>query len=504
MSREQNQMHSLRKYLSKRSLDYKQYGRYLVKDLTMEDMPYRFVSYLGDLAFMFSPIMLWDMLILLSGGGYLNFKIFSVFMFVVEILLYISIIGGNALLMVLFKGQTFGKIAMDFKVVGKQNRELPSSNLLLREIVGFGLPLFICYWIFGLFGVLGFSVLNGIVVLIDKQHRSIIDFFMKCKIVRLNEKGKKSAVVLKEQEKQIEKVIPAENKYDLHVYSSFSHDGEKEVEDLFKMAKAMGIEALSICDHNSVKANLLAEKIAHLYGISYVSGINIDCMYEGYPVRILGYGINSNDERLARIEYENLAKERIVSERRIELFESFTGFKVNIEQSKSNRFRVISKEMIARNILSNSEYRKTKLLAPYLIGNKKEAPIQNFIKDFFEKGAPAYVPIVHPDAKDMIALIKACNGVAVVAHPMHTFRNDKAVLEALIQEGIEGLELFTPYHKKEDIKYLIDLVKKYHLEVTAGSEYHGKNKPAFVLGNTHCPKDIEQLIFKFVERHKTL
>ena len=39
---------------------------------------------------------------------------------------------------------------------------------------------------------------------------------------------------LKEEVKKTERIVQAENKYDLHVYSSFSHDGELEVEDLLK------------------------------------------------------------------------------------------------------------------------------------------------------------------------------------------------------------------------------------------------------------------------------
>ena len=504
MSEKTNELKSsFATYLKNRSRDYMQYGRYMVKECTVHDAMMRLVSFLGDLSAMFFPVILLDYCFLLLAGSILSYGVFKATSFVINILMYASMLLTNVVLIYVFKGQTFGKLAMNLKVVrAEDNKELHPRTLAIRELFGITIPITILYFIFHVLGIVIFMAINGIVMIIDKKQRSIIDIALKTKVVILSDKAKKQNIV-KEEEKKIETVKPAENKYDLHVYSSFSHDGELEVEDLLKRAHAAGIQVLSICDHNCVKANTLAEKLAPMYNIQYIPGINIDCQYEGKNVRLLGYYINSNDDRFIQIEYENLAKEKAVSARRIQLFEEFTGFKVNTEKlTRYNRFQVISEEMIARDILSNAEYRKTKLLAPYLTGSKKDRPITNFRNDFFAKGAPAYVPIVHPQAKDMISLIHACGGVAVLAHPMKSLKDDKDLLEALLQEGVDGMEIFTPYHTTSDMKYLIPLAKKYQLDITEGSEYHGPNKGNFIMGKTTCPKDVEDVILNFIEKYK--
>ena len=504
----ENKRRSFNNYLKQRSSDYQQYGRYMCRDMGMQDMGTRFLSFLGDVVLMLFPIFLWDYIFLLTAAGYFSYAFFNLTRFVLDALLCITLVAANAYMMVLFKGQSFGKVAMNLKVVDLENKELQNSKLIIRETVGKAIPMLVLFFlleILGINGILGifvFLVLNGICVLIDKKHRSIIDFILKTKVVILNEKGKKASfepVVEKVKEKRVEL---AENNYDLHVYSSFSHDGEVEVEDLFKLAKKAGISTLSICDHNCAKANIVAQKVAPLYGITYVPGINIDCDYKGHNIRLLGYFIDINDDRFIQIEYENLAKEKAVSQRRVQLFEEFTGFKVNVERfQKSNRFQIVSPEMIARQILSDSEYRKTKLLQPYLTGSKKDKPITYFIEDFFGKKGPAYVAIAHPSVEDMIALVKASGGVPVLAHPMRSLKDDPHLINEIIELGVKGLEIFTPYHSHEDMRYLIPIAKKYHLDITAGSEFHGEGKAKFILGRTYCPKDVESVVAKFVAKY---
>ncbi|MDF9824553.1 putative metal-dependent phosphoesterase TrpH/uncharacterized RDD family membrane protein YckC [Breznakia sp. PF5-3] len=491
--------------LKNRSLEYNRYGRYLVKDFDFKTLILRFLGQCGDIILMLLPMWLWLILFLLAASGLIKIELFYASTFVIGILILLFVVIGNTYLSVLFRGQSFGKLALRMKVVDEDNGELDRNTIIIREAVGKEIPLILLYIFFGVLGVLGFLCLNGLVVLIDRKHRSIIDILLKTKVVVLSEKGRKP-VEEKVKEQTIE-VPKTENKIDLHIVSSFSHDGEYGVEDLFQKAQKAGLQTVSICDHNSVKANLIAKRAAPLYNINYVPGINIDCNYNGKHVRLLGYYINSNDQRFATIEYENLAKEKAVSMRRIQLFEEFTGIMINSDNLvKHSRFQVISPALIARYVLTNVENRNEKILQPYLKGNKRDQPIKHFVQDFFAEGKPAYVPIVHPTLKDMIAAIKAAGGVCVLAHPMYSFHKDIGLIEEVIKEnrdGLSGIEVFNPRHTLADEKQLLELAKKYHLDITAGSEYHGENKKTFALGQTTCPVDVEVVIQNFVDKYKT-
>lgn len=488
-----------------RSDDYNQYGKYMVQEFTLNEMPLRFISMLGDIIIMLIPILLWLYITLFAVAGLTPVALAYAVMTVTAILVILFTVVGNVILSVNLKGQSFGKLALGYKVVNDDNSECDSKTLIIREAIGKEVPIILLYVFLGIKGLLAFIVIDGLCVVIDKKHRSIIDILLKTKVVILNPKGMRHEIVIQPEIKKPEpKVeVKAVNKIDLHIYSSFSHDGEFEVEDIFKLAKRIGLETISIADHNSVKGNIIAQRLVPLYGINYVPGINIDCEFDGYHVRLLGYFIDSNDSRYSQIEYENLAKEKAISLRRVQLFEEFTGLDVDQDGLlQHNRFQIISPEMIARNILNNSSYQKEKLLEQYFKGKKSAEPVKNFVADFFAPDKPAYVPIIQPKLEDMIPLVHATGGVAVLAHPMKSLRDDPEEIEKIIRLGIEGMEVFTPYHSLNDIKYLIELAKKYKLSVTSGSEFHGAQKKEFNIGNTNCPKEAGLLVQNFLKKYE--
>ncbi|MDQ0361324.1 RDD family protein [Breznakia pachnodae] len=493
---------TMKEQMKVRSSDYNQYGRYLAQDFTYGTLWLRFIGQLGDFVVMLLPMILWVDLFLLVANGYLSIDLLYSFMPVTLVLILIFTVVGNTYLSVMSKGQSFGKLGLRTKVVNSDNTQADRMTLLIREAVGKEIPLILLYIFTGLWGVLGFLVVNGLVVLIDPKHRSIIDFLLKTKVVMLSEMGRKPIDERIKEEVVVEQP-KAENTIDLKLVSSFSHDGEYGVEDLLKQAKEVGLKTISICDHNSVKANLIAQRVSSFYDIEYIPGINIDCQYNGKPLRLLGYFINSNDERFVSVEYENLAKEKAVSLRRIQLFEEATGLMIDSEQIiKHSRFQVISPEMIARHVLTNVNYKDHKLLQPYLKGEKKNYPIRNFVDDFFAEGEIAYVPIVHPAIEDMLSIIKASGGVAVLAHPMYYFKDEPELLNEVLDLGIEAIEIFNPRHSNKDKQYLLSLAKQRKLYVTAGSEYHGESKKQFILGKTTCPVDGEVVVQEFIDKYK--
>ncbi len=79
---------------------------------------------------------------------------------------------------------------------------------------------------------------------------------------------------------------------DLHMHSNYSDDGEFTPVELVEQCAAQGVDLMSITDHNCAKANKEAKAAAKEKGIRYISGIEIDCTYEGANFHVLGYGID--------------------------------------------------------------------------------------------------------------------------------------------------------------------------------------------------------------------
>lgn len=480
-----------------------------LRNMTIKDMPIRFFSFVGDVIMMILPIYLWDLIMLLVFSGLISFTYYDKISSVIAILIITSVFLTNTALMVIFKGQSFGKRAMGLRVVSKKNKALSTRFLVMRVLLGFAVPLIIAYFIsisFGneLIGGMIFIVVNGIVVVIDPLHRSLIDFVFQTKVaIIIDEKtpSEKEETLVTEPNSVMNKTPEQKDGLiDLHVYSSFSHDGCQEVEELFKQAKQLGIKTFSITDHNSIKANSVATRLAPLYGIQYITGVNFDCSYEGKHLRVLGYGMSGNEDSFHRIENENLAKEKASGLRRVELFENHTGIVVDKEKlMRQNRFQVISEYAIAKEVLFNENNHSNSLIKPYLPINDETMVIKEFIRDFFSTGAVANVQMIYPEFKDIVDLIHVSNGKAIIAHPMKTFKYEPKKLELLMEE-VDGLEFFTPYHNEEDIKELVQICHDKKLLISAGSEYHGEKHPEFEFGKTGCYSEAVKAVEKTVEK----
>ena len=89
---------------------------------------------------------------------------------------------------------------------------------------------------------------------------------------------------------------------DLHMHSYYSDDGEFSPGELVRQCGMNGIRIMSIADHNSVRANEAGRQAALRAGITYVSGIEIDCTFRGVNLHVLGYGIDDTSHDFTCIE----------------------------------------------------------------------------------------------------------------------------------------------------------------------------------------------------------
>ena len=58
----------------------------------------------------------------------------------------------------------------------------------------------------------------------------------------------------------------------------------------------------------------------------------------------------------------------------------------------------------------------------------------------------------------------------------------EACVEQLISEGLGGIEVYWSKHSKSEIAYYEGVATRFGLIVTAGSDFHGINKPTIELG----------------------
>ena len=75
---------------------------------------------------------------------------------------------------------------------------------------------------------------------------------------------------------------------------------------------------------------------------------------------------------------------------------------------------------------------------------------------------------------------------AVLAHPIQTrgvgetgseefYKNMDTIIRRLKLQGLKGLECYHPDQDHEQTMRFIELAEKYHLHITRGSDFHGKD-----------------------------
>lgn len=283
---------------------------------------------------------------------------------------------------------------------------------------------------------------------------------------------------------------------DLHMHSYYSDDGEFSPEYLVKLCKEEGIKIMAVADHNCARANEGAKKAAMASGISYIPAIEIDCVFEGINLHVLGYGIDYKSKDFAEIE-ENMVKQELEASEVMLSLTRKLGFDItraHMEAAARKNFRkdTWTGELFAEVLLGLPEFASHPLLAPYrLDGSRGDNPFVNFYWDYYSQGKPCYVPMAYPDLSQVITIVHENKGHPVLAHPAMNLKDHPVLLESVLLSGIDGVEAFSSYHSKDQASYYEKQAKDHGLIVTCGSDYHGKTKPSIHLGRHGCQTEDE-------------
>jgi hypothetical protein len=257
---------------------------------------------------------------------------------------------------------------------------------------------------------------------------------------------------------------------DLHTHSTAS-DGALSPSNLVLHAKKAGIKALALTDHDTVAGVEEAKQACEIHGISFIAGVEIEIEFDPGEFHLLGLGIDcSNDRLLDALSSLSVARNER-NERMVDLLR-VGGMKIDLEEVASHA----GTERIGRPHLADA------LMRGNMVRSRQEA-----FDRFFGKGRPYYLPKDCLTLKHALELIADAGGLAVVAHPFSLFVN-KSRLAGLMDDwkelGIRGIEAYHPTAKLGQCRQLEALARERGLIVTAGSDFHNKEKPLCGIGRT--------------------
>ena len=262
---------------------------------------------------------------------------------------------------------------------------------------------------------------------------------------------------------------------DLHVHSTAS-DGTCSPKELAE--RGSGFLLMALTDHDNcdgVEEFLAAGHDTAADGRVRLAGIELSVEPgEGYgKFHLLGLGVDPLDSGLKRflrrvLEGRNDRNAQIVA-----------------------RFGEIGIRIPAEEIAgyAHGEVLARPHFARWLVDHGYAADIKSAFGEYLTPSSPAatncYVSRYHPDPGEAFDMIHAAGGVAVMAHPRY-WTKDPALLRSglarLKDRGLDGIEAIYQANAPDETIDHLRAAKELDLCMTAGSDFHGANKPEITLG----------------------
>lgn len=290
----------------------------------------------------------------------------------------------------------------------------------------------------------------------------------------------------------------------MHMHSICSEDGEYTPKELMSLCLQNGVRTAALADHNTTSGVPEAQKWAAVMGVTLIPAVELDCVFEGVGLHVLGYWVRPEHEGFRQNEQSVREQEVNAAGQRIKLVEQL-GIHVNpFAILRLTNLGVVTGETIAEVALGDKENDGNPLLAPYRAGgSRSENALVNFYWDYCAQGKPAYVPIHYISLEEAVALIHAAGGIAVLAHPGNNIKEDASLLRGIAARGVSGVEAYSSYHTQLQTAFYREQALALGLVLTCGSDFHGKTKPSISVGCVNCGAMESDLLTELFKRRET-
>lgn len=260
-----------------------------------------------------------------------------------------------------------------------------------------------------------------------------------------------------------------QERIDLHTHSTAS-DGTDSPAELVANARAAGLSALALTDHDTLSGLDEAEAAAKALELDFVRGVEISTRTEMGSMHILGLWVPRDasplEETLSRLRNKR-------SQRNVRMVAKLNELGIGI--TMEDVLREAGGESVGRPHMAMA------MLKAGYIGDLREA-----FDKYLGSGGKAYLPKEVMRPEEAVSLMAGLGCCVVLAHPMAGGHFPAGWLEALIRRliplGLCGLEAWHSDHSAADTSYLLGLARRLKLCVSGGSDYHGANKPRISLG----------------------
>ena len=265
---------------------------------------------------------------------------------------------------------------------------------------------------------------------------------------------------------------------DLHIHTKYS-DGEFDEFEIIEKILKSNVKEFAICDHDTIEGSqrVFNELSKNNHGLVFHSGVELTCRLNefenGVNMHLLFRDFEYSNQNLEKIIDKISYLRHIKIDRMVKYVEDVYNIK-------------IPTDMLMEKIKSTKSFGK-----PHLYSIMCE--IGDFDREqYYRIMDKLDVSDLKLSSNETIQILKD-SGKIFLAHPveiMKEYNYDIEKIEQLIKYlkdlGITGVET---YHSEQNInlqQQLSQIAKKYNLEESQGSDYHGPNvKPKLNIGDIY-------------------
>ena len=256
---------------------------------------------------------------------------------------------------------------------------------------------------------------------------------------------------------------------DLHTHSN-SSDGSFNAEDLVPYAEKLGIAAIALTDHNTVKGLDRFMKAGKSSPVITVPGIEISTEHNGHELHILGLFLPEEKYTEINKMMEDIASAKEKSNRDTVASLREAGYDIDYDEIvASSPDSYINRVHIAKALLKKGYVEST----------------DEAFNTLLEAKHGHYKESKKPNSAEIIRYLLSIGAVPVWAHPFFKMNEEEVdkTLADLVPYGLVAMEtIYTTYDEKTTAAAKA-LAEKYNLKQSGGSDFHGDGKPKVKMGS---------------------
>lgn len=253
--------------------------------------------------------------------------------------------------------------------------------------------------------------------------------------------------------------------FDAHVHTAIS-DGTDSPAELVRKAHLQGIDIIGLVDHDTSESWNEADRAGSELGVTVIGGMELSTSYQGISGHLLAYLPDPENPELRDL------MGKVIKSRHGRFYEMAVRLKEDYPRLELVEFE--------GNNLADGRPLGRPHLADALVALEYFPNRDAVFAQVLRPDSPYYVRQWAPHPAEMVEVVRRAGGVPVWAHPLsgrQRYHFPSEALSDMVDAGLFGLERDHREHDGQVREKVSQLAKKWKLEVTGGSDYHGNGKP---------------------------